>query len=74
MNYAIEQRLRLIDFLLAHYGSISRLELISYFGIEGAQATRDFALYNKVAPANMLMNSSLKRWVKADTFKSLYIY
>jgi hypothetical protein len=74
MNYAVEQRLRLIDFLLAHYGSIGRLELISYFGIEAAQATRDLALYNKTAPDNMLMNSSSKRWIKSDTFKCLYIY
>lgn len=72
MNYAVEQRLRLIDFLLAHYGSVSRAELIDFFGIGGAQATRDFAEYNKIAPNNALLNQSSKMWVRSDTFKRLY--
>ena len=72
MNYAVEKRLRLIDFLLNHYGCISRAELVDYFGIAGAQATRDFAKYNELAPKNALMNDSSKKWVRADTFKRLY--
>ncbi len=72
MNYAIEQRLRFIDFLLAHYGHISRNELKNYFGIAGAQATRDFSEYKKIAPNNLLLNESSKKWVRADTFKRVY--
>ena len=72
MNYATEQRLRLIDFLLYHYGSVGRKELIDYFGIAQAQATRDFSRYNEQAPKNALLNQSSKRWVRSDTFKRLY--
>lgn len=72
MNYAIEQRLRLIDFLLYHYGVVSRAELTDYFGIAGAQASRDFAQYNKLAPTNALINQSSKKWVRSDTFKRLF--
>jgi len=72
MNYAIEQRLRLIDFLLNHYGSVSRSELTDYFGIAAAQATRDFSQYNKLAPGNALINQSSKKWVRSDTFGRLF--
>ena len=33
MRYAIEQRLRLIDFLLHQYGSVNRSALEDYFGV-----------------------------------------
>lgn len=72
LNYATEQRLRLIDFLLANYGSVSRSELVDFFGIGAATATRDFALYAEKAPANALLNQVSKRWVKADTFQRLF--
>lgn len=72
MNYAIEQRLRMIDFLLAHYGAVGRDELVDYFGIGGAQATRDFRAYIQLAPGNMVINNVSKRWVRSDTFKRVY--
>ena len=72
MNYAVEQRLRLIDFLLQHYGSVSRGELVDFFGIGDATATRDFSLYAEKAPGNALMNTISKRWVKSDTFQRLF--
>lgn len=72
MNYAVEQRLRMIDFLLHYYGSVARAELIDFFGIGSSTATRDFALYAEKAPGNALVNQMSKRWVKSDTFKRLY--
>lgn len=72
MIYAVEQRLRMIDFLLLHYGSVSRAELVDFFGIGEATATRDFSLYIDKAPGNAIMNNVSKRWVKSDTFKRLY--
>lgn len=68
MTYAQEQRLRLIDFLLKHYGSVGRAEVEDYFGVGGATATRDFALYANRWPGNAVMNPSSKRWIKTDTF------
>ena len=72
MNYAVEQRLRLIDFLLYHYGSVSRGEIEDYFGVGSATVTRDFSLYIKRAPNNALLNQSSKRYVRMDTFKRAY--
>lgn len=72
MNYAQEQRLRLIDFLLEHYGNVGRTEIEDYFGIGRATATRDFFLYGKVAPGNAVLNLKSKRWVKSDTFQRAY--
>lgn len=72
MNYAQEQRLRLIDFLLEHYGSVGRAQVEDFFGIGPATATRDFALYAKAHPGNAVMNQTSKRWVKTDTFQSAF--
>ena len=72
MNYAIQQRLRMIDFLLAQYGNVGRTELMSYYGIGSACATRDFALYDSKHPGNALFNQVSKRWVRSDTFQPQY--
>ena len=72
MNYAVTQRMRLIEFLLAHYGTVGRAEITDFFGVSEPQATRDFKAYSELAPANALYNKSNKRWVKADTFKPIY--
>ena len=72
MNYAIEQRQRLIDFLLNYYDSVSREEIKNYFGLEGATVTRDFQLYKRNHPSNTMMNKQSKRWVKLETFVRVY--
>ena len=72
MNYAITQRMRMIEFLINHYGTIGRSEITDFFGVSEPQATRDFREYNALAPGNMLYNKHNRRWVKADTFKAFY--
>ena len=72
MNYAVEQRLRLIDFLLAFYGHVGRGELIVYFGIGEATATRDLALYAEQNPDNLVYEPGAKRWVRTANFFPRY--
>ena len=72
MNYAVEQRLRFIDFIADHFGKIQRKHLQDYFGISAPCATRDFRLYNEMAPENLLFNVQTKAWVRADSFKRIY--
>lgn len=72
MNYAKEQRLRFIDFLLATYGYIGRNEVMAFFGISAAQATRDFRDYKEIAPNNCLYNVTLKRYEKSGNFKLIW--
>lgn len=68
MNYAVEQRMRFIDFMLAHYGYISRNTIIEYFGIAEATATRDFRKYKEIAPGNAVLDDTSKTYKRAKTF------
>lgn len=72
MNYATEQRMRFIDFLLAYYGHIGRSELVNYFGISEPQATRDFRAYKALTPDNMTLNSVTKRYVRTESFRRVF--
>lgn len=72
MKYAVEQRLRLIDFLLSHYGHINRSALMDYFGISIPQASKDIADYLALAPGNAAYDASAKRYVATAEFKEVY--
>ena len=68
MRYAIEQRLRFIDFLLEHYGTVNRKHLEDYFGISTPQATNDFREYSKIAPDNIRYSTSEKVYKRNPEF------
>ena len=72
MNYAVEQRLRFLEFLVDHYDCVGRSHLVDYFGISEPQATRDFRAYKELAPDNLLLNQVSKKYVKSDTFKRIF--
>lgn len=72
MNYAVQQRIRMIDFLLKHYGYMQREMLLDYFGISMPCASRDIRDYNEQAPGNTTYNPRAKRWERSTTFKPLY--
>ena len=71
-TYAVEQRLRLIDFLLHHYGQINRGALMDYFGISMPQASMDLRNYFALAPSNATYSKSLKTYLKSASFKRVY--
>ena len=73
MTYAVEQRLRLIDFLLAQYGHVNRSAIMNYFGIGKATATRDFAEYKKLRPKNMIYDSNDRTYYKTQNFEREWI-
>ena len=72
MNYAIEQRMRFIDFLLLKYGKINRDFIVDYFGIGEATATRDFKKYKELYPKNIVFDNSSKMYLKAPLFERAY--
>lgn len=72
MQYAVEQRLRLLEFLVVHYDSVGRDQLIDYFGISAPQATRDFRMYKELAPGNLLFDDAAKKYKKSHLFKRIY--
>lgn len=71
MNYAAQQRIRMIDFLLEHYGYVQRGTIMDFFGISSPCASRDLAVYLELAPQNMHYNGSTKRWERAKSFQRL---
>lgn len=72
MNYAVEQRLRFIDFLLAQYGNVNRSAIIDYFGIGEATATRDFKEYKSLHPENIVYDIRDRTYYKTKNFKRVW--
>lgn len=72
MNYAVENRLRLIDFLLERYGHVGRNEVCAFYGVSQPQATRDFSLYKKQRPDNVTYNPTTRCYQKTETFRPLF--
>ena len=72
MNYAVEQRMRFIDFLLAEYGYINRSGLIEYFGVSVPQASADFKHYLELAPQNMEYSKSKKVYEKTHKYNPIF--
>lgn len=72
MNYAVVQRMRLIDFLLQQYGYINRSALENYYGISTPQASSDIKAYMKMAPNNARYDASAKRYEVKPTFEPYF--
>lgn len=72
IKYAVEQRLRFIDFLVNTYGYINRNAVVDYFGISVPQVSNDFKMYQELAPNNISYDHRQKRYIKLNTFKQLY--
>lgn len=73
IKYAVEQRLRFIDFLVAHYGFINREALVDYFGISTPQVSNDIGAYLKLAPGNIVYDRHSKCYRRADDFKRIWL-
>lgn len=72
MNYAIEQRMRTIDFLLAHFGYAARRHLVDFYGLSKPQASLDFATYNDLNPGAMVLDGHARCWIATESFTRLY--
>ncbi|MBH1411317.1 hypothetical protein I5U14_09520 [Stenotrophomonas maltophilia] len=69
-NFALEQRLRFIDFLLDHYGRVNRSALMDYFGISLPQASIDIRTYQEHAgTGQMRYDLSEKCYLAEKEFK-----
>ena len=62
LTHAIRERLEFIEKQLIFKGWISRADLIDEFGIAEAAATRDFKAYKELAPENMVLNHTVKKY------------
>lgn len=72
MKWIKKQRLEFIENRLYWQQELSRSDLIKYFDISVAQATKDLKEYNEViAKGNMKYDHSLKTYLPSDTFKPM---
>lgn len=71
-GYAVEQRLRLIDFLLQQYGHFNRAALVDYFGISVPQASADVSAYLQLASGNATYCGRRKAYVRTAGFVRVY--
>jgi hypothetical protein len=68
-TWAVEQRLRFIDFLLAEYGTLNRSALMDYYGISQPQASADIAAYLEHAPGNARYDLKAKTYRRTAEFR-----
>lgn len=71
-NAAQLVRLRFIDFLLAHYGTLNRAAISDYFGLSTPQASSDIQAYLECAPDNVDYDPSAKLYRRSDAFKRTF--
>lgn len=71
-GYALEQRLRMIDFLLVHYGTLNRIALEDYFGVSTVAASRDIQEYLHMAPGNAVYDHRAKLYRRGAAFVRHY--
>lgn len=65
-------RLRFIEKMLLHYGTLNRSILSDYFGISTPQASLDIQAYIALAPRNVEYDMSNKTYRQSGTFKQVF--
>lgn len=73
LRWGPEQRLELVEFLLYWEGGLNRSDITERFGVSVPQASNDLAMYRELAPANMVYDSSGKRYVSTPGFQPHFL-
>jgi len=71
-SHAQRQRLAFIDFCLQYFGQMARADLIQHFNTGLASGTRDFTLYKKLAPDNLILKHQTKLYYRSEQFVPLF--
>lgn len=74
LSQAQKERLSHIDFRLMFLGVMQRSDLIQQFGMKEASATRDIALYRKLAAENISYHTKERRYFYNSAFIPLFDY
>jgi hypothetical protein len=69
-----QERLFYLEFRLYFLGHANRSDLQKRFGLKESSASRDIALYKKLAPDNVVYDYGIKSYIPQDSFKPLYSY
>lgn len=69
-----QERLFYLEFRLYFLGHANRSDLQRRFGLKESSASRDIALYKKLAPDNVVYDYGIKSYIPQDTFEPLFSY
>lgn len=69
MKWSTRQRLQYIEIMAFYCGVVSRTDVARAFGISDAAATKDFGLYGRLAPDNLIYKQSLFGYIPGPSFE-----
>lgn len=69
LRWDIRQRLMYLEAQLIWTGAVAPADLRATFGVTGAQAAKDFALYQEQCPGNLLCDEKTARCTPTDRFE-----
>lgn len=72
-RWGVERRLEFVEFRLFWEGGVNRSDIVDEFGVSVPQASKDLALYQEQAPANIVYDRSEKRYFASDAFRPKFI-
>ncbi|MDD3609176.1 MAG: WYL domain-containing protein [Halothiobacillaceae bacterium] len=73
LKWDVRQRLKLLESTLLLSGWVRTQALTDSFGISRAQASKDFALYQRLRPGNLVYNKSRKYYEAGPDFDPLLL-
>lgn len=73
IRWGVERRLEFVEFRLFWEGGVNRSDIVDEFGVSVPQASKDLALYQEQAPANIVYDRSEKRYFASATFRPKFI-
>ncbi|MFI9652498.1 WYL domain-containing protein [Guyparkeria sp. GHLCS8-2] len=73
LKWDLRQRLKLLECTVLLNGWVRTQALTESFGISRAQASKDFAVYQALAPDNLVYNRSQKYYEPAEHFAALLL-
>jgi predicted DNA-binding transcriptional regulator YafY len=72
-RWGVERRLEFVEFRLFWEGGVNRSDIVDEFGVSVPQASKDLALYQAQAPANIVYDRSEKRYFASVDFRPKFI-
>ncbi|MBK8909271.1 MAG: WYL domain-containing protein [Rhodospirillales bacterium] len=72
LRWGVERRMEFIDFRLCWEGGINRGDLMRQFGVSVQQASADMARYQELAPANLIYDRNVKRYLASPDYRPVF--
>ena len=73
LRWSVERRLEFLEFRLFWEDGANRSDLTEFFGVSVPQASKDFTLYQELAPDNIRYDRSVKRYFATENFAPRYL-